>query len=299
MVSFRVFSNAPVTRSFASTPRARRAWRQEGRRVAAEQVLAVYRHEIARVNQDQVNRDAGERARQEANYHFQLAADQDHAAPPAPPSSTDAPPVIQVRRVRRRVRGHAEDAPVTSLQSIPSTGSAPLSWGPRRPAPGAPNPVRTQARDVSPIRRMPPLSSAQRRLFNSPPSSPMQDPNPPSSPGSMYSPTAPSTGPVTPIGSVRPFLEEPFTPGDPSYSPTPAQPYSPPLRGYQPEVLPSAEEVIPPIPPIMWHGALDINDFADRLATLRVAACTDITDGSQLFPIDLTVEGSKENPIEL
>jgi hypothetical protein len=71
------------------------------------------------------------------------------------------------------------------------------------------------------------------------------------------------------------------------------------LRGYQPEVLPSAEEVIPPIPPIMWHGALDINDFADRLATLRVAACTDITDGSQLFPIDLTVEGSKENPIEL
>jgi len=306
MVSFRVFSNAPVTRSFTSTPRARRAWRQEERRIAAQLFLAAYQHGIARINQDRVNRDAGERAHQEAEYHYQLAAEQDPVAP-----------------------------------------ADPLSWGPRRPAPSAPNPVRTQARDVSPVRRMPPLSTAQRRLFNSPPSSPLQDPNPPSSPGSPpYSPTAPSTGPVTPIGGVRPFIEEPFTPQDPSYSPTPAQPYSPAVQNYQPRVLPFGDEVRPSI---MWHGALDMNDFMAQLAALELSRNpgmalrdaeavvmeafldaqhppssaapappssapvesdhevpagpgVDITDGSELFPIDLTdesKEGSKECPIAL
>lgn len=301
MVSFRVFSNAPVTRSFTSTPRARRAWRQEERRAAAELFLAAYQHGIARINQDRVNRDAGERAHQEANYHYQLAAGQDHVAPA-------------------------------------STGAAPLSWGPRQPAPGAPNPLRTQARDISPVRRMPPLSSAQRRLFNSPPSSPTSP---------LYSPTAPSTGPATPIGSVRPFLEEPFTPQDPSYSPTPAQPYSPAVQNYQPRVLHFGDEVRPSI---MWHGALDMNDFMAQLAALELSRNpgmalrdaeavvmeafldaqhppssaapadppssapvepdhevpagphVDITDGSELFPIDLTddsKDGSKECPIAL
>lgn len=374
MVSYRVFSNAPVTRSFTSTPRARRAWRQEERRIAAQLFLAAYQHGIARINQDRVNRDAGERAHQEANYHYQLAAEQDPPSSPlpSPPSSAalqvpedlmigpipllsgeemhalsvlpvpDAMPVPvpSLREAASRPRGHAEDAPTISLHSIASTGSAPLSWGPRRPAPGAPNPLRTQARDVSPVRRMPPLSTAQRRLFNSPPSSPLQDPNPP------YSPTAPSTGPSTPIGSVRPFIEEPFTPQDPSYSPTPAQPYSPAVQNYQPRVLPFGDEVRPSI---MWHGALDVNDFMAQLAALELSRNpgmalrdaeavvmeafldaqhppssaapappssapvesdhevpagpgVDITDGSELFPIDLTDDsnnGSKECPIAL
>ena len=66
----------------------------------------------------------------------------------------------------------------------------------------------------------------------------------------------------------------------PSYSPAP--PYSPILKNYQPASPslpgPPSAPIEAPIPPGRY---------------------IDITDGSAYFPIDLTVEGTKENPIDL
>lgn len=78
----------------------------------------------------------------------------------------------------------------------------------------------------------------------------------------------------------------------PSYSPAP--PYSPILKNYQPASPvpgpPSAFFGCPPSAPI---------EAPIEEAPIPPGRYIDITDGSAYFPIDLTVEGTKENPIDL
>jgi hypothetical protein len=58
---------------------------------------------------------------------------------------------------------------------------------------------------------------------------------------------------------------------------------------------PVAEEYQPVFIPDLEHSRA----LADEAAEVPAGPHVDITDGSISFPIDLTVEGSKENPIEL
>ena len=311
MVSFARFG-APTTRSATTTSRGLRAYQREERNALTALFLTAYQQGVARVNyhRNLSNRRAGE----------MYAAANPPSSPLPPILPSPIPEVTLENAIReyeqlggRRSRVRLQDEPAAVLHSIMSA-RAPVAWGDRnrrisrhiqlsRVAPGAPRPdTRTLHHEVSPVKR-PQFTGAQRSLSSTFAEMSIPSPStPPRSPESpTYSPTAPSTGPPTPYG--------------PSWDPTP--PAS------------ASDEVA-----TMWPNALDVNDFLAQLVAMRMrmdqdafdasidavaAAATaadvialpnqllslpgvDITDGSELFPIDLTdesEEGSKECPIQL
>ena len=170
--------------------------------------------------------------------------------------------------------------------------AAPAAWGPRRRPVGRRIQL-ARAFENSPIRR-PRFINAQRALPFSTwaERSPQQDFAPATPESSCYSPISPRLEPPTP------GKEEKSAPcgDDDGYSTDEHDAYH---RMIWESTIAAAAVAAAPVEPDEPAEPAPAQPIADEAAEVPAGPYVDITDGSISFPIDLTVEGTKENPIEL